>query len=259
MQNLINKTNNPFFALQCVLKGLAWLGKSGLRKFLVVPVLINLVLYSLAFELGYLYLPNFIAQLIPAWLHWLSWLITPLFFICFIVAGFFSFTILANLIASPFYGNLSARTLELLIHAKQTNQTDAEEESNSEVNSTEPSALHTMLGELRRIGYLLKWMLVLAIISVIPVLNLIAPVLWAIFGAWGCALEFFAYPLENKKLLFPAQKEFIGGVRLGALSFGGVVLAGLGLPVLNLLVAPAGVIAATIYVYEIDEAAQQAN
>lgn len=254
---MTNKTNNPLFALKCVSKGIAWLGKSSLRKFLFVPILINLILYTVAFILGYLYLPDFIAQLIPAWLHWLSWLIKPLFFICFVVAGFFSFTILANLIASPFYGKLSARTLELLIHMKQTNQTNEDEEADAD--STEPTWQHVMLGELHRIGYLLKWLLALVIISLIPVLNLISPVLWAIFGAWGCALEFFAYPLENKKLLFPAQKEFVSGVRLGALSFGSVVLVGLSLPFFNLLVAPAAVIAATVYAYEIDEAAKREN
>jgi CysZ protein len=110
-----------------------------------------------------------------------------------------------------------------------------------------------MLGELRRIGYLGKWMLGLLIVSMIPGLNLLAPVLWAAFGAWGCALEFFAYPLENKGLLFPAQKILVGRVRLGALSFGGLVLVGLGVPFLNLLVAPAAVIAATLYVQGMDE------
>lgn len=255
---MINKTNNPLFALQCILKGLAWLGKARLRRFLLIPILINLILYSLAFVLGYLYLPNFIAQLIPGWLHWLSWLITPLFFICFIIAGFFSFTILANLIASPFYSKLSSRTLELLIQMKRTNQTD-EAEEDADFDLTEPNWQQTILGELSRIGYLLKWLLALVIISLIPVLNLISPVLWAIFGAWGCALEFFAYPLEHKKLLFPEQKKYVENVLFGALSFGGVVLTGLGLPVLNLLAAPAAVIAATVYAHEIDEAEKLEN
>ncbi len=255
---MLSKTNNPVFALQCLLKGVAWLGKARLRRFLLIPILINLLLYTLAFILGYLYLPDFIAQLIPGWLHWLSWLITPLFFICFIIAGFFSFTILANLMASPFYGKLSARTLELLTQLQRTNQTD-EAEENSDFDLTEPNWQQTMLGELSRIGYLLKWLLVLVIISLIPVLNLISPVLWAIFGAWGCALEFFAYPLENKKLLFPEQKKYVETVLFGGLSFGGMVLTGLGLPVLNLLVAPAAVIAATVYAHEIDEAAKQEN
>ena len=255
MMKLINKTNNPLYALQCVFTGLSWLGKAPLRKFLLLPILINLVLYSVALVIGYFYLNDVINHLIPGWLHWLSWLLWPLFFICFVVAGFFSFTVLANLIASPFYGKLAAKTLELIIQTKRS-ETE-EEEADSEFDFTEPNWLHVMFGELRRIAYLIKWMFVLLIISVIPGLNLLAPLLWALFGAWGCALEFFAYPLENKGLLFPEQKKLVASVRLGALSFGGVILLGLGLPVLNLLVAPAAVIAATFYINGIDEIAKQ--
>ena len=250
---MLTKTNNPFFAVQCVFKGLLWLGKAPLRKFLVVPILINLVLYSAAFILGYLYLPDLIAQLIPTQLHWLSWLITPLFFIGFIVIGFFSFTVLANLIAAPFYDKLSAQTLLLIL---QANPPEQQENTDSESEIIEPSWLHTILDGLQRVGYLVKWMLALLIISIIPGLNLLAPLLWAIFGAWGCALEFFAYPLENKKMLFPAQKNWLADARLGALSFGSLILVGLSLPFFNLVVAPAAVIAATLYVHKLDETAK---
>jgi CysZ protein len=58
-----------------------------------------------------------IAQFIPAWLQWLDWLIYPLFFIGFFVAGFFTFTLIANLIASPFYGGLAAKTQHILVKA----------------------------------------------------------------------------------------------------------------------------------------------
>jgi CysZ protein len=37
--------------------------------------------------LGYHYIGVLIAQFIPAWLQWLDWLIYPLFFIGFFVAG----------------------------------------------------------------------------------------------------------------------------------------------------------------------------
>lgn len=267
---MTNKTNNPLYAIQCFFKGLSWLGKAPLRKFLLIPILINLLLYSVALVLGYFYLSDVINSLIPGWLHWLSWLLWPLFFICFIVVGFFSFTILANLIASPFYGKLSEKTLELIVAAEASQNEDKGKDSDSDTDedtentSPEPDAAalnwqHVMLGELRRIGYLVKWILVLLIISIIPGLNLLAPLLWVIFGAWGCALEFFTYPLENKGLLFPEQKSLVASVRLGALSFGGVVLLGLGLPVLNLLVGPAAVIAATFYVHEIEEATKKAS
>lgn len=254
MKLLASKGSNPIFALQCFFKGLTWLGKPQLRKFLLIPILINLSLYSVALGLGYFYLNDVINHLIPGWLHWLSWLLWPLFFVCVVVAGFFSFTILANLIASPFYGKLAAKTLELIL---QTTQQPDQESSEPAADTTEPSWQHTMLAELSRIAYLIKWILVLLVISLIPGLNLIAPLLWVLFGAWGCALEFFAYPLENKGLLFPAQKDLTTSVRLGALSFGGLVLLGLGVPFLNLLVAPTAVIAATLYIHGIDETANE--
>ncbi len=252
---MINKVNNPVFALHCLIKGLMWLGKQPLRKFLIMPILINFVIYAIALGLGIFYINDVIAYLIPEKLHWLLWLLWPLYFFCIAIIGFFSFTMLANLIASPFYGKLSARTLKII----KQNQPSPEPQENAANAVAEPTWLHAMLVELRRIRYLLKWMVLLGIISMIPGLNMLAPLLWAIFGAWGCAFEFFGYALENKSLLFPEQKEFIADVRFGSLSFGGVVLLGLGLPFINLLVAPAAVIAATLYVYEIDELAKVTN
>jgi CysZ protein len=253
---MINQTNNPVFAVTCLLKGLKWLSQASLRKYLLIPILVNLVIYSCLLGLGYFYLNDAITYLIPTWLHWLSWLLWPLFFICFVVVGFFTFTMLANLIASPFYGKLAKKTWQLIV---ENNSLENEEETDVEFELTEPNWLKVMLGELGRIAYLLKWMVLLVIISIIPGLNLISPLLWAIFGAWGCALEFFAYPLENKGLLFSEQKDLTASVRLGTLSFGGLTLAGLSLPVFNLLVAPIAVIAATCYVYEIDAEKKQKN
>jgi len=91
----------------------------------------------------------------------------------------------------------------------------------------------------------------LLVLSIIPGINVIAPFLWALFGAWGMALEYMAYPLENQGVLFSEQKELVKSVRLGALSFGGLAVLGLTIPVLNIIVAPAAVIGATLYFNEI--------
>ncbi len=93
----------------------------------------------------------------------------------------------------------------------------------------------------------------LLILSIIPGINVVAPFLWALFGAWGMALEYMAYPLENEGVLFAEQKQLVKSVRLGALSFGGVAVMGLTIPVLNIIVAPAAVIGATIYLNEIKQ------
>ncbi|MGZ8241088.1 MAG: sulfate transporter CysZ [Methylobacter sp.] len=236
---LNNKGNNPVLAISSFFKGVKLLGTPGLRKFLVVPVLINIVLYSVALLLGYFYMADLINQFIPGWLQWLSWILWPLFFISFFIAGFFTFTVLANLIAAPFYGKLSAKALAII--------TDR-----SYVSAEQPLA-KVMLAELRRLGYFVVSAIPLLLLSIIPVLNVIAPFIWALFGAWGMALEYMAYPLENEGLLFSEQKKLLKGIRLGALSFGGIAVLGLTIPLLNIIVAPAAVIGATIYINRIKQ------
>lgn len=236
MMKIVEKENNPVYAVNCLLRGFKLLGRPELRKFLLIPVLINFILYSVAISLGYYYISDLITQFIPSWLSWLEWLIWPLFFISFFVVVFFTFTIIANLMAAPFYSRLATKTLEVISgHASQ--------------NEDQPVA-KVLLSELTRMSYLLSRMLPLMVLFVIPGINLIAPILWAVFGAWGMGLEFMAYPLENNGILFSQQKQQAKARRLSVLSFGGLTIIGLSIPILNLIVAPAAVIGATIYFYE---------
>lgn len=239
MMTIVEKGTNPVYAINCLLRGLTLLGRPELRKFILIPILINFILYSVAIGLGYYYISDLIAQFIPSWLSWLEWLIWPLFFISFFVVVFFTFTILANLMASPFYSRLATKTLELISGQPSQNE--------------EQPVIQVLLSELKRMGYLFSRMLPLLVLFIIPGINLIAPFLWALFGAWGMGLEFMAYPQENKGVLFSQQKQQAKARRLSILSFGGVTVIGLSIPVLNLIVAPAAVIGATIYFYELSE------
>jgi CysZ protein len=231
------KGNNPVLAIGFLFKGLKLLASPELRKFIIIPMLINVVLYSVALTLGYFYISDLINQFIPSWLQWLSWILWPLFFISFFIAGFFTFTVVANMLAAPFYGKLSAKTLIMI--KGQTSE------------GAEQPLAKVLFAELKRMGYLATRALPLLILSVIPGINVLAPFLWALFGAWGMALEYLAYPLENQGVLFSEQKELVKSVRLGALSFGGLAVLGLTIPVLNIIVAPAAVIGATLYLHEI--------
>jgi CysZ protein len=202
-------------------------------------MLINVVLYSAALTLGYFYISDLINQFIPSWLQWLSWILWPLFFISFFIAGFFTFTVVANLLAAPFYGKLSAKTLVMI-------------KGQTSVVAEQPLA-KVLFAELKRMGYLATRALPLLVLSVIPGINVLAPFLWALFGAWGMVLEYLAYPLENEGVLFSEQKILVKSVRFGALSFGGLAVLGLTIPVLNIIVAPAAVIGATLYFDDIKE------
>lgn len=235
----INSGNNPLLAINCLWQGVKLLNHPALRKYLLIPLFINVILYTGAFVLGYHSVAALIHQFIPDWLSWLNWLLWPLFFVSFLVIGFFTFTLLANLIAAPYYSVLAAKALQILHQQDEPLQEQAWD--------------RIFMGELKRVGYLLVRMLPLLLLFVIPVVNLIAPLLWTVFAAWGIAMEFMAYPLEGRGLTFPEQKQFLQQSRWGMLSFGGLVAAGLTLPVVNLFIGQAAVLGATIYVQQLAE------
>jgi CysZ protein len=110
-----------------------------------------------------------------------------------------------------------------------------------------------MMAEVKRAGYLFSRALPLLIITFIPGINVLAPFLWALFGAWGMTLEYMAYPLENEGVLFSEQKQLVKSIRMGALSFGAVAAMGLTIPLINIIIAPAAVIGATIYFNEVKQ------
>ena len=186
-----NKGNNPILAARYLFKGMALLGSAPLRHFILIPILINIVLYSAALTLGYYYIDSVINAFIPSWLHWLNWLLWPLFFVSFFIVGFFSFTVLANLLAAPFYGKLAAKTLTLI--------------NPEAIAVIEQPFTKVILAESKRVLYILRLAMPLLILSFIPGINLIAPLLWALFSAWSMSLEYMAYPLENSGILFIEQ------------------------------------------------------
>lgn len=231
------KLNNPLYALSCLWRGIRLLPQPTLRRFVLIPLAINLLLYSGAFALAGYFFADFLGWLIPAWLDWLQWLLWPLFGLAFILITFFSFTLVANLLASPFYDKLAERTEELL-----TGEAPQPPEA-----SLIQAVTREMGAELRRLWYFVTRAIPLMILSVIPGLNLIAPFLWLLFNAWFMGLEYTAYPLANHGLLFPQQRQLLARAKLGNLTLGGVVMFGIGVPLLNILMPPAAVVGATVY------------
>jgi CysZ protein len=228
------KLNRPIYALRCLGQGIALLGRPPLRHFVLLPLLLNLILYTAAFFLTGVFFADFLHWLIPDQLSWLRWLLWPLFGLAFVLTACFSFTLVVNLLAAPFYAKLAERTEQLLTGG-----------------ALHPPKTHAMLREMgaeaRRLGYFLRWALPLAGLSLIPGLNLAAPWLWLGFNAWFLGLEYTAYPLANHGLLFPEAKRLLSQAKLGVLTLGGIVMLGLGVPLLNLVLPQAAVIAATIY------------
>ncbi len=240
MNATVQLITGPAAGAACLLQGLKMLGQPSLRHFVWAPLLINLILYSLGFWAGAHYFSTVLNWLVPGWLDWLRWLLWPLFALLLFVIGFFSFTLVANLIAAPFYGLLAEKV------QRNLGVTQPEREESRLMNELAAD----VASEIHRMGYFALRALPLLLLSIIPGVNVVAPLLWVLFGAWSLSLEYLSYPLDAQGLRFGRQRELAKSRRLETLSFGGAVMLGLSVPVLNILIPPAAVIGATLYAAE---------
>ncbi len=103
----------------------------------------------------------------------------------------------------------------------------------------------TLWNEARKIGYFLLRALPLLILFFIPGINLFAPFIWFAFSAWLLSLEYLDYPMGNRNIQFPQQRQILKQHRVSSLSFGSSVLVLTMTPVVNFIVMPLAVAGAT--------------
>ena len=222
-----------------LLEGMHLVRQPGLRRYVLIPLLINLLLFGglLYFAFGWVGgLVELLLGYLPGYLDWLGYLLWPLFALVGVLLVFFGFSLLANLIGAPFNDLLAAAVARHL-----TGQSQAEGDWLTLLREL-PSNL---LSELRKLLYFLLRAIPLGILFLIPGLNLAAPFLWALFGAWMLALEYLAYPMENRGLRFAQQRHWLRAHRGLSLGFGAATLLATLVPLVNFLVMPVAVAGAT--------------
>lgn len=224
-----------------VLNGFRLIQSRGIKRYVAIPTLINLILFSFAIWYGYTEIDQFLDQKLPDWLSWLEFIIKPIFFITSLVVVFFTFTIVANLFGFPFNSVLSEKIEQNLSH-----------ETNIKKSSEKKGYLQLLknaglgLGsELRKLLYMATRAIPLIIITFIPGVNALAPFLWFLFSAWMLAIEYLDYPMGNHDLNFKQQLIVIKEKRFLCLGMGAALLFMTITPILNFFAMPVGVAAAT--------------
>ncbi|MBN45234.1 MULTISPECIES: sulfate transporter CysZ [unclassified Methylophaga] len=224
-----------------LLSGFKLINQPGVRRFAYIPIFINTLLFAGAIWFGITQFEDWMTQLTPTWLpEWLSnalmWILWPLFAILIVLMVFFTFSILANIVAAPFNGLLAEA-----VEKRLSNQPPPEQTLLQLIADTP----RMIFNELRKLVYLLKWMIPLFILSWIPGINLIAPLLWLFFSSWTLALDYHDYPLGNHLMGFKQQRELLKTKRSLALGFGMTTLGATMIPVVNFLIIPVAVAGAT--------------
>lgn len=250
------ESNNPVIGFNYVVRGLELIRVPGLRRFVLIPLLINILIFSLMLWFGIDAFSGFMDNYLPegtppAWLPewgWLQatftfivepfrWLLWILFALAFLLILIYGFTIVANIIGAPFNDLLSSKVEEHLTGKKP------EDANESILAAIWPS----VKSELQKAVYFLTRGIPLLILFLIPGVNIIAPIVWGLYSAWVLANEYAEYPMGLHGILFKEQRQFLKKRRLSTYGFGGGVMLMTVVPVLNFIAMPTAVAGATAW------------
>lgn len=220
------------------------------RLYVVIPIIINFLVLAIGGYLVVQTISGFLQQyldLLPEWLNFLSyvlWIFLALtmgFVFCYI------FSTVATIIASPFYGMLAEKAEGVIRGAPFAAGSD---DGFAAVIKDVPRVIKR---ELRKMAYYLPRVIVCLIISFIPVINVISPILWFLLAAWMMCIQYVDYPYDNHKISFDDMKKDLQNQRLASFVMGAVISLAMTVPILNLVIPPAAVCAGTKYYVEMQK------
>ncbi len=222
-------------------RGARMLSHPSLRLFVLIPLVVNILIFGSLIGFGVSYIDALMDKWlagIPDWLDFITWIIWPLIGITLSLITGYLFTAVALIIASPFNALLAEKAEELI--------------TGQPVDSLEglgAALLAVPRGIVREISKLLYYVPMAAfvlVVTLIPGINAVAPVLWLLLGAWMMSIQFVDYPMDNHQLSFADVKEAVRARRLSSMGFGGLVALCTGIPIVNFFVVPAAVVGATL-------------
>ncbi|TNF55264.1 sulfate transporter CysZ [bacterium] len=232
--------NDFLSGLTYFFKGIRMIFHPGLRRFVIIPLIINIVIFTAAILVGIDQFDTLLDWLMPQgeawWIEFARVILWILFSAMISLIVFFTFTLIANLLGAPFNGLLSEkveRSLSGEIH---------EEEGG--VRLLLASIFPSLLSEARKMAYFLIFAAVVLILSLF--IHVLSPLLWGIFASWMFALEYIAYPMENHGIYFSKTRAQVRKKRAISFGFGMAVMFATMIPLVNFLVMPSAVAGATI-------------
>ncbi len=239
-QNPVGHFSRGFFS---PFRSLALLkNRPRLLLYILIPFLINLTVFTGAVYLGLDFFGSTVVEHIPqgeAWywsiLYWFLWVVAVLLTS---VLVFFSFTVVGNIVASPFNDLLSERTEQVL-----TGQTNDESFSLAQFAR---DAGKTVLMELRKMWVFVVVMLLILPLNLIPgVGNALYTVLAIMLTLFFLSVEYLSFTMVRKRQFFGDQRRFIFAHKFLMLGFACGIMTLLAIPFVQFFCIPLAVIGAT--------------
>lgn len=233
MRNAIHSDNG----LAYLARGLKLIQTKGLKRFVLIPIAINFLLFGAAVYWLTITTQAWTEKLmnwLPSYFQWLEYLIYPLLVIFILAMFYFLFTSITNLIAAPFNGLLSEK-----VERYESGHTVGDEGITGLIKDIP----RTLGRELQKMWYFLPRALGFFLLSL--VLPIIGQVIWFLWVSWMMAIQYLDYPFDNHKLPFNRMRFELRAQKGKSISFGfGIIILTM-IPLVNLIVMPLAVAGAT--------------
>lgn len=239
IKNKLSSSNQPLAhsGAGYLFKGFELIQLKGIRRFVFIPLLINLLLFSGAFYFMFIELDHYMTLLmdwLPDWLEWLSALLWPLAVITILVIFSFVFSTAANWLAAPFNGLLSEKVENILI---------GQAASNGSMLDVVKDIPRTLGREWKKLTYYVPR--AIGFFLILWILPVIGQIIWFLFISWMMAVQYKDYPFDNHKVPFPIMKNALKQRQGLSYSFGITVAVFAMIPIINLVIMPVAICGAT--------------
>lgn len=214
-----------------------------LLKYLAIPFVINLLVFSLSVYFGLDLFETLLDAYVPeneVWygmiLYYLAWVVALLLTT---VVVFFSFTVIGNLIASPFNELLSERVEAL--------QVGRQPDERFSVGRFWKEAKYALLVEVKKLAVFSICMLLLLFVGLVPgVGQIVYAILAPAFTLFFLVVEYMAFVLMRKQLSFAQQRRYITSRPILMTGFACCVFCMLAIPFVQFFCIPLAVVGATL-------------
>lgn len=233
--------NDFFKGMFYVFFGIRYVFTKGLKRFILIPMVFNLVLFITSLYLIYHYAApysEYYISKLPSWLSFLNELILIFFFIAFFLLFICTFTVFFNVLAAPFNG-LLAEKAQLLFYR-------------SPIPSI--SFIEMMVRSIKRQGqflaYFIPRLLGLIILFFVPLIQPVYPFIWVLFTGWILSTQYQDLTMDNNLINFKQMQAMMKQKTMLSLGFGFTINLISFIPFLNLLTVPAAVIGGVMLYFE---------
>ena len=217
-------------------EGLRLIWRPELRPYLLVPLLVNGLLFVVLTCALFQYMGgamDTVMNVLPTWLEPLAMIAWVLIAILLLIIYGYSFNMITNIIAAPFYGILAQKVEELL-----TGEPAPEE-------SLWRMVPRVMLRELSKLIYFLSRgivvVLIMLLVSFIPVIQVLAPFIGLAWSAWTMAIQYTDYATDNHQRPFKTLRQCLWRKKFSCAGFGSVIMLCSITPIVNIFAMPAAV------------------